>query len=438
MAKSTSAKTEKEQKSLRKKLLLRTKIDLCFLIAVILINIIGMIMIYSASYYYAMTTYHKAPSHFFVSQLVFVSIGIVVMLLVSFIRPNTIRITRIVMLVLAVALIVAVRIPGLGHSSHGAYRWISILGLTLQVAEPIKLCLIIAAAGFLAKYRPKWRYTSPAVLIVIGLFSLAIYFLTNNLSTALIVFLMVFFTAMLTSRHMKSYWVTMAIGAALIALFVLIIALTPPNAGEGFRFTRIRAWLDPTNELYAGNEAYQSVQAKYAIASGGFFGKGLGQSLLKFKLPEPHNDYILAIVFEELGIFGVIILTYLFIYLLYKIFRVFLNASESFSRYMVLGVFFHLSIQIILNYAVTLGVIPTMGVTLPFISAGGSSALFTLAELGLVMSVARQNEEDRLYKDARNEIEANDPYYKMLIDERKEKRQQRENRRSRSKEDQNG
>ncbi len=429
MANSTSAKTEKESKSLRKKLLLRTKVDLHFLIAVILINVIGMIMIYSASYYYAVTTYHKAPSHFFVSQLIFVAIGIVVMLLISFLRPNTIRVMKWPALGLAFLLVIAVRIPGVGHSSHGAYRWISLLGLTLQVAEPIKLCLIVAVAGILSKFRSKWKFTSPAVLVLIGLFSLAIYGLTNNLSTALIVFLMVYFTLLLTSRHMKNYWFFLGAVVLLAALIVFVIVVfVPVSPEENFRITRIRAWLDPSNELYAANQAFQAVQARYAIASGGFFGKGLGQSLLKFKLPEPHNDYILAIVFEELGIFGVIILTYLFVYLLYKIFRVFQNAKEPFSRYMVLGVFFHLSIQIIMNYAVTLGIFPTMGVTLPFISAGGSSALFTLAELGLVMSVARQNEEDKLYKDARSEIEADDPYYKMLIDEDKEKRLKRRGR----------
>ena len=191
----------------------------------------------------------------------------------------------------------------------------------------------------------------------------------------------------------------------------------PYSESENFRITRIRAWLEPTNVLYADNEAYQATQALYAIGSGGFFGKGLGQSLIKFKLPEPHNDYILAIIFEELGILGVLILTFLFAYLLYRIFRIFQACRHRFQSLLVMGVFLHLSIQIVLNYAVTLGLLPTMGVTLPFISYGGSAILFTMVELGIVLSVDRETKEELLYQEAIADIEAEDPYYKRIREE---------------------
>ncbi|MBO4412141.1 MAG: cell division protein FtsW [Lachnospiraceae bacterium] len=415
-------KKKTKEKKLRQKFFLRTRIDVNFLLAVIFINVIGLVMIYSASYYYAESAYGYKPSHFFENQLLYVLPGIVFMILVSYFRPTFFRKFWYIGLFASLLLLIAVRIPGVGHSSHGAYRWIKIFGFQLQVAEPIKLFMILFLAGAMTAFRiTNWKTR----LILIGICAVIagmLLVLSNNMSTAIIVFLMMFFMMMLTYPRTRWFWIAIGIAVSVVLLAVVIILIVPYQPTENFRITRIRAWLDPSNELYVADEAYQATQALYAIASGGFFGKGLGQSLLKFKLPEPHNDYILAIIFEELGIFGVLILTYLFIYLLYKIFRVYTECRDRFSKLMVLGVFFHLAIQITLNYAVTLGLFPTMGVTLPFISAGGASAFFTLAELGLVMSVDRQNTENRLYRQAREEVETDDPYYKQLVHEARELR----------------
>jgi len=149
----------------------------------------------------------------------------------------------------------------------------------------------------------------------------------------------------------------------------------------------------------------------YAIGSGGFFGKGLGQSLVKFNLPEPHNDYILAIIFEELGVLGTIILFFMFIYFLYRIFRVYLECKDAFDRYLVLSVFFHFALQIFLNIMVTVGILPTMGVTLPFISYGGSAVIFGLFEVSLVLSVSRQNHENQFYEQAIQKKRETDPEF---------------------------
>ena len=149
----------------------------------------------------------------------------------------------------------------------------------------------------------------------------------------------------------------------------------------------------------------QPAQALYAIGAGGLFGKGLGQSLIKFRLPEPHNDYILAIIAEELGIFGVVLLMFLFVYLLYQIYRIAQNARDLFGKMIAAGVFAQIALQVVLNVAVVSSVIPSTGVTLPFISSGGASVIFLMAELGGVFSVDKWTKEQGYYREAKKYVE---------------------------------
>lgn len=416
-----------KKKTLKQSIFLHTPFDSNLILAIVFLNIFGLIMIYSASYYYAVTNYHKAPTHFLRSQLQYVAMGIVAMIVISFIRPTFYKKFPIWFLWGAMyAFVFAVRVPGLGWASHGAYRWIKIPGtsVTLQIAEPIKIFAIWFLSNYIAKYKITNRLVRLGLYITFGGLALGLLLLSNNMSTAIIVFLMMFFVLMVNYPKQKWFILMIIAGVAFVGLVVLYIdKFLPYTETESFRYTRVRAWLHPTNPLFADDTAYQATQALYAIASGGFFGKGLGQSLLKFKLPEPHNDYILSIVFEELGVFGAALLTYLFFYLLYRIYMIYKDCKDKAQSVLVLGVFMHLALQVLLNYAVTLGFFPTTGVTLPFISAGGSSAFFTLCELGVVMAVARQNKENQIYLAAEKEMEEEDPYYRELMDEeRLEKR----------------
>ena len=375
-------------------------------------------MIYSASYYYAETAYHYSPDYFFQNQLRWVLLGLAAFILISYIRPKYWRKLWIPALALSFLMVFAVKVPGLGHQSHGAYRWIKLGSFLLQIAEPVKLGVIIGIAGLLSTFNVTKKPVLFGTLGIAIALAFLLLVLSSNMSTALIVLVMVYLLIMTIYPRQKWFLLAMAAVVVLVILVVILIdRFIPYQEAENFRITRIRAWIHPTDERFIVDEAYQSTQALYAIASGGFFGKGLGQSLIKFKLPEPHNDYILAIIFEEMGILGVLILTYLFIYLLYKIFRIYLGTKERFSKWVVLGVFYHLSVQILLNYAVTLGILPTMGVTLPFISAGGSAAFFTLIELGIVLGISRQNEENALYLEANSEVEEENPYFKQLKEE---------------------
>lgn len=402
--------------------ILKMPFDINLILDIIFLNIFGIIMIYSASYYYAVNTYHQASTYFFGKQIGWVAGGLVLMLIVASIRTTLYKALWIPALVAVFLFIFAVRVPGLGYASHGAYRWILISGFRLQVAEPIKICLIVAMAGYMSKYNIKNRRCRYAVILAALAVFVFLWLVTSNMSTALIVAVMVFFTMMVNDIKPNIYLYIMFGALVMVVLLILIIdKVIPYDPDENFRITRCRAWLHPSDPQFAGDTAYQSTQALYAIASGGFFGKGLGQSLIKFVLPEPHNDYILAIIFEELGIFGVMILTYLFLYLLYKIFIIYRDCHDRFSRILVLGIFLHFSAQLLMNYAVTLGLFPTMGVTLPFISAGGSAAFFSLLELGMVLAVERQNLERKFYIEATKELENEDPNYKTVLEEERER-----------------
>ena len=392
----------------RRKFFFNAPMDWNLIICVILLNIFGLIMIYSASYYYAANTLKKAQNYFFLNQLKYVIIGLVVMFAVSFFGPRFYDhgFFLISGLCLSLLLIVAVRIPSISRSSHGASRWLTFGSLSIQIAEPVKLFMIIFAACFLSRLSfPKASQKTAAFFTVFGLTAVLLWRLSNNMSTAIIIFMNAFLLKMIDSKDMRNYFIIM-IAAAVIAVIALLFIeyVFPYSEKEDFRITRIRAWMHPDDPVFSINEGYQGKLALYAIASGGLFGKGLGQSLIKFKLPEPHNDYILAIIFEELGVFGVIILTYLFCYLLYRIFLVYRDAKSHFSANIVLGVFLHLSLQIVMNYAVTLGLLPTMGVTLTFISAGGTSVVFTFIELGLVLACARETAAEEAHRKALEKV----------------------------------
>ena len=163
------------------------------------------------------------------------------------------------------------------------------------------------------------------------------------------------------------------------------------DQSSNFRLRRIQVWLHP--EDYASGDGYQTLQALYAIGSGGFFGRGLGNSIQKLgSVPEAQNDMIFSIICEELGIFGALLVLLLFGYLLYRLFVVAQNAPDAYGMLMVSGVFAHISIQVILNLCVVLKLMPATGITLPFISYGGTAVVFLLAEMGIALGISSKIE----------------------------------------------
>ena len=211
---------------------------------------------------------------------------------------------------------------------------------------------------------------------------------TENMSSAIIIFGIAVLMLFVSCPDYKRFIFLGLVGVAACALIVYVIANAGSTDSLGVRGTRILAWLDP--EAYASGKGFQTLQALYAIGSGGILGKGLGQSMQKLGfLPEAQNDMIFSIICEELGLFGAISILIMFILLIWRFMVIANNAPDLFGALLVVGVLGHIAIQVILNVAVVTNTIPNTGITLPFISYGGSAVMFLLIENGIVLSVGR-------------------------------------------------
>lgn len=368
---------------------------------IIFLNVYGIIMVYSASYNNSIT---KNYSYFMNNQLKNVIFGFIIMIIASYINYH--RIVRFgwgwFWLFLAVCIIAALKTP-LAHSELGATRWIKLGSISFQAAEPIKAAIIIFFAYYVSYWGlNRWYNQLLACLLAIALLGF-LFFFSNNLSTVIVLFCICAVIILSSVKKPDLYWYFL-LGLALIiiaAIFVTVYLLMHQGA-ENFRFVRIRAWLHP--EEYAADEGLQAMQARYAIGAGGFWGKGLGQSLIKFKLSYSYNDFILAIICEELGVFGVIVMMTLFGYLLYRIYKIAQNAWDIEGKVLAIGVFTQIALQLLINVMVVTSVIPTTGVTLPFFSAGGTSVVFLLAELGMVLNVDKYAKERRFFEEAERHV----------------------------------
>ena len=224
--------------------------------------------------------------------------------------------------------------------------------------------------------------------MVWGLLSAAcVYFLTDNLSTAIIVMGISIIMIFIDHRKTKIFFAVAGGGLAAILVGVKILGMVLTTS-TSFRMRRVLVWLNPEN--YASEGGYQIMQALYAIGSGGFFGKGLGNSAQKTIIPEVQNDMILSIICEELGVFGAILVLTLFGLLLYRLLFIAQNAPDLYGSLIVTGIFAHMALQVFLNVGVVTNLIPTTGITLPFISYGGTAILFLSIEMGIALSVSKQ------------------------------------------------
>jgi cell division protein FtsW len=219
-----------------------------------------------------------------------------------------------------------------------------------------------------------------------------VLFLTDNLSTAIIVMAITCVLIFIVHPKTKPFIAILAGGTAVVAVGVSILA-SAISTSDNFRLRRVITWLDPENHADTGG--FQVMQGLYAIGSGGFFGKGLGNSTQKLGvIPEVQNDMILSIVCEELGVFGAIVILMLFGLLLYRLMFIARNAPDMYGSLVASGIFAHIALQVILNIAVVTNLIPTTGVTLPFISYGGTSILFLMTEMGIALGISRKIQLD--------------------------------------------
>lgn len=289
---------------------------------------------------------------------------------------------------LAMIIMACVFIPGIGIEAYGARRWIKVPVVgQMQPSEFMKIAIVVFIPALICKLGETLRKREGVFTILFwgGVGAAGVFLLTDNLSTAVIVMGMACVMLFVAHRKTKPFLI---IGGSILAIFFIGSQLLGKimEGSQNFRIRRILAWVNP--EMYMSEGSYQSMQALYAIGSGGFFGKGLGNSAQKLIIPEAQNDMILSIICEEMGIFGLLIILTLFAILLYRIAFIAQNAPDLYGSLIATGVFAQIAIQVILNIGVVTNLLPTTGVTLPFISYGGTATLFLLAEIGLVLNVS--------------------------------------------------
>lgn len=360
--------------------------DYSLLAIVIFLVCFGLVMLYSTSSYSAQVKFGDSM-YFFKRQAIISAGSVGVMLFVSIIHYHWYA--RLAKLAYWVSFVLmALVLTPLGVEAYGARRWIQLpFGQTMQPAEVTKIAVIMFIPLLICKAGKRikdWEVFGKIFLWGVAA-AAGVYFLTDNLSTAIIVFGMV--CIMLFVVHpLTAPFVTLAAAASVLIVIVVKILDVLMDSSSNFRIGRILVWLHP--EEYSSKGGFQVLQGLYAIGSGGFFGKGLGNSAQKMVIPEVQNDMILAIICEELGVFGAIVMLTLFGMLLYRLMFIAQNAPDLYGSLMVTGIFAHIAIQVILNVCVVLNIIPTTGITLPFVSYGGTSILFLMVEMGIALGVS--------------------------------------------------
>ncbi len=364
----------------------RDYFDYNLLAVVILLTCFGLVMLYSSSAYEAILE-NNDDMAYFRKQAIISVIAVVIMLIASQMDYHFFARISFPIFVVSTFLLFITRFVGL--EVNGARRWLGTSFLSFQPAEIAKLAVILFLPWVIVKKLKTLNGFRPVAIVgAFGLISaLFTFFFTQNLSTAIIILGITVVLIFIAHPKTAPFVIAACVFAALAAIAVAIVVVS--NLNGGFRISRVQVWLHP--EDYASSGGYQILQALYAIGNGGFFGKGLGNSTQKLgSLPEAQNDMIFSIICEELGVFGAVLVILLFVFLLYRLFFIAQNAPDLLGSLIVSGIFVHIALQVVLNIAVVTNLIPTTGITLPFISYGGTSILFLMMEMGLALSVSRQ------------------------------------------------
>lgn len=362
--------------------------DYTLIFVVIFLLIFGLVVLYSTSSYESALEYGGDAAYYLKHQLLSTIIGLGFMVFVS--RLNYHVYEKLSTLIYLASVVLVVLVQFIGVTRNGAKRWIYIGPLSLQPAEIAKIAVIIVTAVIITRISENNLKTIKGAIYVMMpamLHVVLIYVITRNLSSAIIVAAIAAGMLFVASKDYLKFFV---LGFGVIGAAALWVYRAVNSIGEGnFRSQRILAWLDPA--AYADGVGFQTLQALYGIGSGGIIGKGLGQSMQKLGyIPEAQNDMIFSIICEELGLFGAISIIMLFVILCWRIMIIATNAPDLFGGMIATGVMVHIAVQVVLNIAVVTNTIPNTGISLPFISYGGSSVMFLLAEIGMVISVSRE------------------------------------------------
>ena len=351
--------------------------DYNLLFLIIFLLSFGLVMLYSSSAYISANKYGD-DAYYLKRQLRNIGLGAVMMFIMAKIDYRIWKKFGTLAYFGSFVLCILVFMPGIGSSSHGSSRWIDLGPVSYQPSEVAKLGIIIFLAALIEKVPRQmgdWKTLAKIFAMTIPLLGIVAY---SNLSTAVIIFGIIACMLFVASPKYSHFVILGLLGVAFIVFFILF---------AGYRGNRVKAWLHPET---AGDSGYQTMMGLYAIGSGGLFGKGLGESLQKLgNVPESQNDMIFTIICEELGLFGAVCLILLFVLLIWRMMVIANNSQDLYGSLLVVGVMAQVAIQAILNIAVVTNTIPNTGVILPFVSYGGTSIIFLMAEMGLVLSVSK-------------------------------------------------
>lgn len=352
------------------------------IISIIIITLFGALMIYSASSVWAEYKFNDQYKYL-KSQLIFLVLGYLIMILISkFPYQNYKKLSNIIFLV-TTSLLVLVLIPGIGTVRNGSRSWFGLGGFGIQPSEFTKLSLIIFTAKYLENNERDLKSIKKGVLPILGVLLLvfALIMLEPDFGTGVVI-IMTIVVLLFVSGVNLNFFVKIGI-LGLIGVVVLII-IAP------YRTQRIISFLNPWSDPLGSG--FQIIQSLYAIGPGGLLGLGLGNSIQKhFYLPEPQTDFIFSIISEEFGFLGILIVAVLFLTIITTGFKIATKCEDKFGKYLAFGITFSLAFQAMLNLMVVVGLIPVTGVTLPFLSYGGSSLLISLTSIGILLNINKYN-----------------------------------------------
>ena len=358
-------------------------VDFILLITVILLLALGIIMLLSASSPSALAQEGNSYK-FVIRQGIFAILGLIAMVVISKYDYHNYDKGKRYILIYIGCIIALALVPLIGYEVNGAKRWINLGFTTVQPSELVKIGLILFYASMLTRRKDQlkhigWGFFYPLMLLIPIIGILLIF--QNHMSASLIIIIITGILMLMAGTRI-AHCIVVGIPAALALLALVLFK------GEGFRMGRIMTWLDPWSDLTG--DGWQIVQSLYAVGSGGLFGAGLGQSKQKYLyIPEPHNDFIFAVLAEELGFVGCFIVIALFIVFIWRGIVIAMKAPDMYGSLLAIGITSLIGVQVIINIAVVTNSMPVTGMPLPFFSYGGTALMIILASVGILLNISR-------------------------------------------------
>jgi cell division protein FtsW len=355
------------------------KIDYYILIPIILLSLFGLLMVYSASNVVALDDYNDS-FYYFKRQLLFMVVGVIIMFIITKIDINKIKYFSVFIFLFCLLLLILVLIPGIGVIRGGARSWIGIGTFSIQPSEFMKVGIILLFSKYLINNYNDVKNTKYFIyLSIIVIFVFLLIMLQPDFGTGLVILLSCFCFLFIAGANYKLFIIIGVIG--ILGIGALIVSAP-------YRFERIIAYLDPWSDPLGSG--FQGIQSLFAITPGGLFGHGFNNSIQKhFFLPEPQNDFIFAIIIEEFGLIGGMIVLCLYFMIIYRCFKISKNLDDNYCKFLLLGLSLTLSIQVFINIGVVIGLLPVTGITLPLFSYGGSSLLINYISFGIILNSSK-------------------------------------------------